>query len=62
MLLTFIHHYSKNTATQRLHSYTRFIYKYIIYIMVICVSLLQLHPSFDSQGYHATLSPLPLRV
>lgn len=28
----------------------------------ICVSLLHLHASFDSQGYHAALSPLPLRV
>lgn len=26
--------------------------------MAICVTVLHLHPSFDSQGYHATLSPL----
>lgn len=63
---TLKHAWSESALTL-LHSYTGITWLHKIYIsvankMAICVTLLHLHPSFDSQGYHAALSPLPLRV
>lgn len=55
MFLTLLHSY---TGITRLHN----LYISVANKKAICVSLLHLHSSFDSQGYHATLSPLPLRV